>query len=72
MVTDGPPATEGRIYWDGQQIAFRSWSSLTYFDHQDWEGTERARSDPWGKTRGQTERFLIASQAWPLASGCCR
>ncbi len=38
----------GRIYWGGQQIAFRSWSSPTYFEHQDWEGTERARTDPWG------------------------
>jgi RHS repeat-associated protein len=46
--TDGPPAIEGRIYWDGQQIAFRFWSSLTYFDHQGWEGTDRARTDPWG------------------------
>jgi YD repeat-containing protein len=31
VATSGPTATEGRIYWDGQQIAFRSWSSLTYF-----------------------------------------
>jgi RHS repeat-associated protein len=46
--TDGPPAIEGRIYWGSQQIAFRSWSSPTYFDHQDWEGTERMRTDPWG------------------------
>ena len=42
---------EGRIYWDGQQIAYRSWSSPTYFEHQDWLGTERARTDPSGNVQ---------------------
>jgi hypothetical protein len=51
---------EGRIYWDGQQFAYRSTDGTTYFDHQDVLGTERMRSNyvgsegssyvslPWG------------------------
>ena len=51
---------EGRIYWDGQQFAYRSTDGTTYFDHQDLLGTERLRSNyagsvgssyislPWG------------------------
>jgi RHS repeat-associated protein len=51
---------EGRIYWDGQQVAYRSTDGTTYFDHQDILGTERLRSNyagsvgssyvslPWG------------------------
>ncbi|HTW46259.1 MAG TPA: hypothetical protein VMD58_11985 [Acidobacteriaceae bacterium] len=35
----------GRIYWDGQQIAFNSSDATTYFDHQDWLGTTRLRTD---------------------------
>jgi RHS repeat-associated protein len=58
------PATtngiEGRIYWNGAQIAYRAYNGTTYFDHQDWLGTERMRTDyagsisstyaslPWG------------------------
>jgi RHS repeat-associated protein len=50
----------GRIYSDGQQIAFRSIDGTTYFDHQDTLGTERMRTSysggvgssyvslPWG------------------------
>jgi RHS repeat-associated protein len=34
---------QGRIYWDGQQIGFRS-SDGTNFDHQDILGTERLRT----------------------------
>ncbi len=41
-------AIEGRIYWDGQQIAFHSDYGFTYFEHQDLEGTDRVRSDPTG------------------------
>jgi RHS repeat-associated protein len=37
--------TEGRIYWDGRQIAFRAQDGSTYFDHQDWTGTERMRTN---------------------------
>jgi RHS repeat-associated protein len=51
---------EGRIYWGGQQIAFRDVDGTTYFDHQNWLGTERLRTNyagaiaasyvslPWG------------------------
>jgi RHS repeat-associated protein len=35
---------EGRIYWDGQQIAYRATDGTTYFDHQDTLGTERMRT----------------------------
>jgi RHS repeat-associated protein len=34
---------QGRIYWDGQQLGFRS-SDGTNFDHQDILGTERLRT----------------------------
>ena len=34
---------QGRIYWDGQQLGFRS-SDGTNFDHQDMLGTERLRT----------------------------
>ena len=58
-----PPSnygSEGRIYWDGQQVAYRSTDGTTYFDHQDVLGTERVRTNyagsvgssyvslPWG------------------------
>ncbi len=39
---------EGRIYWDGRQIAYRAWNGSTYFNHQDWIGTERMRTDHLG------------------------
>src|SRR5580698_3244113 len=51
---------EGRIYWGGQQVAYRSTDGTTYFDHQDTLGTERGRTNyagsagstyvsmPWG------------------------
>jgi RHS repeat-associated protein len=50
----------GRIYWGGQQIAYRAEDGTTYFEHQDWLGTERMRTNyagsvsssyvslPWG------------------------
>jgi RHS repeat-associated protein len=52
--------SEGRIYWGGQQVAYRSTDGTTYFDHQDTLGTERGRTNyagsagstyvsmPWG------------------------
>jgi len=52
--------SEGRIYWDGEQFAYRSTDGTTYFDHQDTLGTERMRTNysgtagssyvslPWG------------------------
>ena len=42
-------ANEGRIYWDGQQIAYRAHDATTYFDHQDWLGTERMRTNYQGQ-----------------------
>jgi RHS repeat-associated protein len=39
---------EGRIYWGNQQIAYRAWDSTTFFDYQDWQGTERMRTDYTG------------------------
>jgi RHS repeat-associated protein len=51
---------EGRIYWGGQQIAYRAWNGQTYFEHKDMIGTERMRTNyagsvasayqslPWG------------------------
>jgi RHS repeat-associated protein len=41
---------EGRIYWGGQQIAFRDVDGTTYFDHQNWLGTERMRTNYAGST----------------------
>jgi RHS repeat-associated protein len=43
---------EGRIYWDGKQIAFRSIDGTTYFDHQDTLGTERMRTNYAGHIAG--------------------
>jgi RHS repeat-associated protein len=40
--------SEGRIYWDGQQTAYRSADGTTYFDHQDTLGTERLRTNYGG------------------------
>jgi RHS repeat-associated protein len=57
---------EGRIYWDGQQIAYRAWNGTTFYDHQDILGTERMRTNytgaiasthtslPWGDGYGST------------------
>ncbi|AXC12854.1 Rhs family protein [Acidisarcina polymorpha] len=42
--------TDGRMYWDGQQIAFRSSDTATYFENQDYIGTERIRTDHNGTT----------------------
>jgi hypothetical protein len=46
--TDAP--TDGRIYWDNHQLAFRAADGHTYFDHQNWLGTERVRTDALGNT----------------------
>ena len=58
--------TEGRIYWDGRQFAYRAWDGTTYFEHQDVLGTERMRTNyqgtveasffslPWGDESNQT------------------
>jgi RHS repeat-associated protein len=64
---------QGRIYWDGQQIGFRS-SNGTNFDHQDILGTERLRTTysgavgatyqslPWGDGYGATVNNSGADQ----------
>ena len=39
---------EGRIYWDGQQLGFRSSDGTTYFDHQDTLGTGFTRQTGLG------------------------
>jgi hypothetical protein len=36
------------MYWGGKQIAINA--GTTYFDHQDWLGTERTRTDYTGAT----------------------
>ena len=49
--------SEGRIYWNGRQIAYRSTDGTTYFDHQDMLGTERMRTTYSG-TVGSTYTSL--------------
>ena len=49
--------SEGKIYWDGQQIAYRSIDGTTYFDHRDTLGTERMRTTYSG-TVGSTYTSL--------------
>jgi RHS repeat-associated protein len=49
--------SEGRIYWDGRQIGYRSIDGTTYFDHQDMLGTERMRTTYSG-TEGSTYTSL--------------
>jgi YD repeat-containing protein len=41
---------EGRIYWGGKQIAFRSVNGQTFFEHQNYHGTERLRTNYQGAT----------------------
>jgi len=64
---------EGRIYWDGKQIAYRAWNGNTYFEHQDGLGTERMRTDytpavsstyqslPWGDGYTTNENDLAGN-----------
>lgn len=40
---------EGRIYWDGQQFAYRSWDGSTYFQHKSVLGTDRLRTNYQGQ-----------------------
>ena len=65
---------EGRIYWDGQQVAYRANDGTTYFDHQDTLGTERMRTNyagsggssyvslPWGDGYSATVNSSGADQ----------
>ncbi|MGC2163148.1 MAG: RHS repeat-associated core domain-containing protein [Silvibacterium sp.] len=41
-------ADEGRIYWDGMLLAYRGQDANTYFEHPDWLGTTRLRTDYLG------------------------
>jgi RHS repeat-associated protein len=47
-VTASNFGNEGRIYWDGKQIAYRSLNGQTFFEHQDVLGTERLRTNYQG------------------------
>jgi YD repeat-containing protein len=47
-VSPNNTGNEGRIYWDGQLVAHRSFETLTYFDHQDTLGTDRIRTNYGG------------------------
>ena len=44
----GPYNNEGHIYWNGLQIAFRAYNGQTYFDHRDFIGTARMRTNSSG------------------------
>ncbi len=39
---------EGRIYWDGQQFAYRAQDGTTYFQHKSPLGTDRVRTNYQG------------------------
>ena len=41
-------ASEGHIFWDGVEIAFRSANALTFFEHKDWLQTDRVHTDSNG------------------------
>lgn len=45
---DGQTAREAHIYWDAQQLAFRSYDGVTYFTHRNWVDTDRMHTDPSG------------------------
>jgi RHS repeat-associated protein len=42
---------QGQYYWGGKPVAFYK-GGQTYFQHQDWEGTERLRTTYNGSTEG--------------------
>jgi RHS repeat-associated protein len=56
--------SEGRIYWGDQQLAFRSTDGTTYFDHQDWTGTERVRTNYAGSTAALYASFAYGDQSY--------
>jgi RHS repeat-associated protein len=49
-VASSNTGNEGRIYWDGQMVAYRSLEAFTYFNHEDTLGTERIRTNYAGYT----------------------
>jgi RHS repeat-associated protein len=56
--------SEGRIYWGNQQLAFRSTDGTTYFDHQDWTGTERVRTNYAGSTAALYASFAYGDDSY--------
>jgi RHS repeat-associated protein len=56
--------SEGRIYWGGQQLAFRSSDGTTYFDHQDWTGTERVRTNYAGSDAALYASFAYGDDSY--------
>ena len=59
---------EGRIYWDGQQLGFRSSDGTTYFDHQDTLGTRVYASDGTGTLRKQLAKSTSPVTCFSLAT----
>jgi RHS repeat-associated protein len=55
---------EGRIYWGNQQLGLRSSDGTTYFDHQDWTGTERARTNCFGTTSALYASFVYGDDSY--------
>jgi hypothetical protein len=55
---------EGRIYWGNQQLGFRSSDGTTYFDHQDWPGTERVRTNFAGSTAALYASFAYGDTSY--------
>jgi len=43
---------EGRIYWGNAEVAFRATTGYTFYEHQDWLGTTRVRTDYQGNDGG--------------------
>lgn len=41
-------ANEGQIYWDGMLLAYRADDGTTYFEHPDWLGNTRMRTNYLG------------------------
>ena len=56
--------SEGRIYWGDQQLGFRSSDGTTYFDHQDWTGTERVRTNYAGSTAALYASFAYGDTSY--------
>jgi RHS repeat-associated protein len=56
--------SEGRIYWGDQQLGFRSSDGTTYFDHQDWTGTERVRTNFAGSAAALYASFAFGDTSY--------
>jgi RHS repeat-associated protein len=61
---------EGRVYWGNRQIAFRASQDGTfYFDHQDWEGTERLRTNYLGQAAQRYSSLPWGDGSTPAVDG---